>query len=81
MEGGVQLVAIALTAVLGLFGFKKGNKKTASIIGIMTSVNDLILSVTDAIKPEKDGQVRIDPDEIDRIKRELGKLKNHISLL
>ena len=77
----IELIAIGVTAVLGLFGFKKNNKKYSGILDIVSRVNSLILSITEAIKPDEDGQVRISSSELAGIKEELKQTKNVLEKL
>ena len=67
----IELIAIGITAILGLFGFKKSNRKYSGVVEIVQRVNILILSITEAIQPDNDGNVRISTDELDRIREEL----------
>ncbi|MFC1724673.1 hypothetical protein ACFL4T_03530 [candidate division KSB1 bacterium] len=71
----IELIAIGVTALLGLFGFKKSNKKYSGVVEIVQRVNLLIMSITEAIKPDNDGSVRISTDELGRIKDELKQTK------
>jgi len=77
----IELIAIGLTAILGLFGFKKNNKKFNGVVGIVNRVNLLVLSITDAIKPDSDGKVRISGEELEKIKEELRQTKDLIERL
>lgn len=77
----IELIAIGVTALFGLFGFKKSNKKFTGIVDIVNSVNMLLLAVTDAIKPDNDGQVRISSTELEKIKSELNQTKNMLERL
>ena len=77
----IELIAIGITALLGLFGFKKSNRKYSGVVEIVQRVNLLILSVTEAIKPDNDGKVRISTDELDRIKEELKQTKTVLESL
>ena len=77
----IELIAIGVTALFGLFGFKKSNKKFTGIVDIIHRVNMLVISVTDAIKPDNDGQVRISRTELEKIKDELNQTKNVLEKL
>ena len=77
----IELIAIGITALLGLFGFKKSSRKYSGVVEIVQRVNLLILSVTEAIKPDNDGKVRISTDELDRIKEELKQTKTVLESL
>ena len=64
---------------MGAFGINKHfSKKVGRVSNLVKEVNDLIIALTDSIKPDPDGKVRIKADELKRIKQELSEVKGAI---
>ena len=67
--GTIEIAALGLTFLFSIFGAKKTTaKKITGIVNVVAAVNGLIKAVTDAIKPDKDGVIRIEAEELNRIK-------------
>lgn len=79
LVNNLDFVATALTVVLGAFGVNKHfGKKVGKVSKLVNEVNDLVIALTDAIKPDDDGKVRIEGDELRKIKQELSEVKGAI---
>ncbi|RKY84474.1 hypothetical protein DRQ09_08610 [candidate division KSB1 bacterium] len=75
----LDFVATAITVLLGAFGINRHfSNKVNRVSRLIKEVNELILALTEAIKPDPDGKVRIEGDELRRIKRELSEVKGAI---
>jgi len=75
----LDFLATALTVVLGALGVNKHfSKKVNKVSNLVKEVNDLILALTEAIKPDEDGKVRIEGEELKRIKKELSEVKGAV---
>ena len=70
------IVASAMTFILSVLGAKKiiGNKLN-TVFGITKETLDVILVLSKALKPDDDGKIRIDKQELQDIQKELTDLK------
>ncbi len=82
------IVAAALTTVAGTLGVNKVlgrisgiGKASSKIAQIVKEINDLIVAVTEALKPDKDGKVRISPEELEKIKKEIAEVSGALKYL
>ena len=75
----LDFVATALTVVLGALGVNKHfSKKVNRVSNLVREVNELILALTEAIKPDPDGKIKIEGEELKRIKKELSEVKGAV---
>ena len=70
------IAAAALTLILSILGAKKVIGKKINTIFTMTKETlDVILVLSKALKPDDDGKIRIDKNELQEIQRELSEMK------
>jgi len=70
------IAAAALTLILSIIGAKKVIGKKINTIFTMTKETlDVILVLSKALKPDDDGKIRIDKNELQEIQRELNEMK------
>ncbi len=75
------VVAAVLTGMLGTLGIKNILGRIGAVVGLsgklvllVKELNDIVIAVADAIKPDPDGKVRVSSSELDRIKKELSEV-------
>lgn len=74
-----SLVAGGITLLLSLFGAKKiVGKKINIVFALVQETIDVISVFTRALKPDKDGKIRIDENELKEIQKELSEMKKAV---
>ena len=75
-----SLAVGGLTFVLSVFGTKKVlGKKINIIFGLIQETVDVISVFSRALKPDEDGKVRIDKQELKEIQKEISEMKKAVS--
>jgi len=70
------IAAAGLTFVLSVLGAKKViGKKINTIFSITKETLDVVVVLSKALKPDEDGKIRIDKNELQEIQRELSEMK------
>ncbi|KPK95562.1 hypothetical protein AMJ80_04940 [bacterium SM23_31] len=70
------IAAAGLTLILSILGAKKViGKKINTIFSISKETLDVVVVLSKALKPDDDGKIRIDKDELQEIQRELVEMK------
>ncbi|MCH8287141.1 hypothetical protein IIB79_11560 [candidate division KSB1 bacterium] len=74
-----SLAVGGLTFILSVFGAKKVlGKKINIIFGLIQETVDVISVFSRALKPDEDGKVRIDKQELKEIQKEISEMKKAI---
>ena len=74
-----SLFAAGLTLVMSLFGAKKVfGKKVKIVLSVIKETLDVVLVLSNALKPDDDGKVRIEKKELEEIKRELSEMQKSL---
>ena len=74
-----SLAVGGITLLLSLFGAKKiVGKKINTVFALVQETIDVISVFTRALKPDADGKVRIDENELKEIQKEIRDLKKAI---
>ncbi|MCH7782811.1 hypothetical protein IID62_07050 [candidate division KSB1 bacterium] len=75
-----SLAVGGLTFVLSVFGAKKVlGKKINIVFGLIQETVDVISVFSRALKPDEDGKVRIDKQELKEIQKEISEMKKAVS--
>jgi len=70
-----NIIAYLVTAVLGAFGSKIFfTKKFDFLNHLLMEITQLLTVLVDSLKPDSDGNVRITPEEAERIRKEITEL-------
>ena len=74
-----SLAVGGLTFILSVFGAKKVlGKKINIVFGLIQETVDVISVFSRALKPDEDGKVRIDKQELKEIQKEISEMKKAI---
>lgn len=67
-----NIIAYLVTAILGAFGSKIFfSKKVDFLNHILMEITQLLTVLVDSLKPDSDGNIRITPEEAERIRKEI----------
>jgi hypothetical protein len=70
-----NIIAYLVTAILGAFGSKIFfTKKFDFLNHLLMEITQLLTVLVDSLKPDSDGNVRITPEEAERIRKEITEL-------
>jgi len=73
------IVAAGLTFILSVLGARKSvAQKLNSVFTITKESLDVVQSLSKALKPDDDGRIRIDKNELGEIQKEVSELKKAI---
>ncbi len=74
-----SLVGAGLTCLLSIFGAKKLiSGRINKVFSIAKETLDVIIVFSKALKPDTDGVIRIESDELEEIRKELADMKRAI---